>query len=1389
MKQRNIRSRATAWLLAALMVMGAFVFAPVSSFADDTFSDTASHWAKSNIEYMVEKEILSGYPDGTFRPNNTVTRAEFIKMLDATFGLRETIAINYSDVSSDDWFYSYVQQAAAQGYLLDYGAKLDPNGQLNREEAAALLARYLSLSPDNKAAPGTFPDYMDISSQYRDYVLQCVAAGILKGYDDGEFKPQRTLTRAEALAILYRSAGTIYRISSSGTDGAAAPSNASVTSGNITVSNANLQGSVYVTEGASSGTVTFTGCNIRGTLFLRGTTKLVLDSTTANNIVVMSADDHISGITLTNNSNINDIRLDSAASLYLSGGTRINNMTVGEHAEGSLVDGSGSLQKVDIRGARFVSNIIPVNYTISGNLTATINGAQVTGSDVSTDGLAKGTKAALDTTGTTDILTVTPDQTSVLFYYYTNTATTPTSDNFSSAYNQANSTVKGYHSLENVKSYSLNLLGKSIAVQYEYVVISLYANQKYFTPILLSRSGSATDNTASGFAKGPTVNTNASTGYDNLSFTTTVAGYVFYYYTTSNAALTPETFTANWNAAGSGIKNPTSTGIPVVAGTEYNQTTVYNGGASSQYQYVAVMLASGSGANAKNYPPVIVTRNAGSEGDYSASGFTAAPVWSSYNGNDTIKVSPKVAGTMRYYYTNSSQAPTTQTFNSYYGMPNTYFNSITVSAGENTTTYLTYMTGSGSTAKSTRIETAAANSAGLSYIALQLSDNYGNTYPPLVIPRSETGTGGAGFTVSPTITVNNQGDFISFTPAINGIVYWYYSKTSSGIDASNFLTGYNGAVTSVKGATTQLTAGQAYNNVKTAEAGYANSYTHIVIAIQDTSGKILTPAILPRLNTNTGSYGFSVNPTVSINQIGGYDTVSFTPSYAGVVHYYYTNSPTAPNDYNTFNTNYDKTPTGYKGVISVAANNAVNTTTVALSANANSSGYQYVTFMLTGSGTTTTYYSPYTVKRGDPGNVTGSGFTAMPNVTVGTLQDYFTASSTISGTVYWYYTNSATALNSTTFWNTHQQTQSPYSGTFPVNTTGSGAAYNYASSYNYVAFMLVDSSNNHYVPVVVARTATGTGTGIKTGPVITTSGTQDNIRMTTNVTGNVYFYYSNTNPGFINSTTFESNYNEAQYNSITGAIPVNANMQSSYNVNVLGSSASYVVFMLIDANNYRYTPVTVQRSGGGYNTDGFTTSPTIVTTATGDSYEDKISFRSAINGTLYYVYSNNANLTGQVIMVSGTPVTVNKNARTITVSNITSNYSYVWFVLTDGVNTYTPVRVARGGGGTTPSGNGFTYVVALIEGGHYLIVTPEVAGSLYYYISTSSTAPSSSAAYLQYHIGAQKKGIYNLNKNTPFSINLSDYYSENDNYIVLMLVSSSKYYTPKVIPIPTPPEP
>ena len=193
------------------------------------FPDTDNHWADASITYMTGKKILNGYEDGTFRPDRTVTRAEYIKMLDETFGLTATAGIAYTDVSASDWFYPYVRKAAAQGYLLNYGAQLNPNGSLSRQEAAALLVRYLALDASNKAPTTTYTDYSSISANYRDYVLMATAAKLFQGYEDNTFRPNNTLTRAEALTILYRAAGSIYAASATGLEAGASQGNAVVT--------------------------------------------------------------------------------------------------------------------------------------------------------------------------------------------------------------------------------------------------------------------------------------------------------------------------------------------------------------------------------------------------------------------------------------------------------------------------------------------------------------------------------------------------------------------------------------------------------------------------------------------------------------------------------------------------------------------------------------------------------------------------------------------------------------------------------------------------------------------------------------------------------------------------------------------------------------------------------------------------------------------------------------------------------------------------------------------------------------------------------------------------------------------------------------------------------
>src|SRR6056297_2724873 len=87
----------------------------------DTHSDTANHWAKNRIEKFVGEDILSGYPDGTFKPDASMTRAEFASVVNKTFGFYETEGAGaFNDVSETDWYFSQVKKASAAGFMGGY---------------------------------------------------------------------------------------------------------------------------------------------------------------------------------------------------------------------------------------------------------------------------------------------------------------------------------------------------------------------------------------------------------------------------------------------------------------------------------------------------------------------------------------------------------------------------------------------------------------------------------------------------------------------------------------------------------------------------------------------------------------------------------------------------------------------------------------------------------------------------------------------------------------------------------------------------------------------------------------------------------------------------------------------------------------------------------------------------------------------------------------------------------------------------------------------------------------------------------------------------------------------------------------------------------------------
>nr|WP_301287928.1 S-layer homology domain-containing protein [Paenibacillus sp. MSJ-34] len=170
------------------------------------FSDIAGHWAEDYIMRAVEKGIVSGYPDGTFKPNHPVTRAEFTVMLAGALKLEgDGSALTFTDHDRiGGWAKQAVAQAVQAGIVDGYNdGSFRPNAQITRVEMAVMIARALQLQLNANASTG-FADDETIPQWAKGAVEAIRKLGIVDGRGGNRFVPNETATRAEATVMLLR---------------------------------------------------------------------------------------------------------------------------------------------------------------------------------------------------------------------------------------------------------------------------------------------------------------------------------------------------------------------------------------------------------------------------------------------------------------------------------------------------------------------------------------------------------------------------------------------------------------------------------------------------------------------------------------------------------------------------------------------------------------------------------------------------------------------------------------------------------------------------------------------------------------------------------------------------------------------------------------------------------------------------------------------------------------------------------------------------------------------------------------------------------------------------------------------------------------------------------
>ena len=183
------------------------LFITTSVFAV-TFTDLPEdHWAIQYITDLTEKKVVNGYPDGTFNPEGTISRGEFLKLVIAA-SMPKDIPIVVMPSALDHWAGQYLHLAITYGVVSPSAITLENiDLPITRREMAAMITKAdvrMRGVPKNTEKSITFTDFSKFDASELDLLTHATSQEYLNGYPDGSFGPDNEMTRAEAATVVYR---------------------------------------------------------------------------------------------------------------------------------------------------------------------------------------------------------------------------------------------------------------------------------------------------------------------------------------------------------------------------------------------------------------------------------------------------------------------------------------------------------------------------------------------------------------------------------------------------------------------------------------------------------------------------------------------------------------------------------------------------------------------------------------------------------------------------------------------------------------------------------------------------------------------------------------------------------------------------------------------------------------------------------------------------------------------------------------------------------------------------------------------------------------------------------------------------------------------------------
>ncbi|MBY0008828.1 S-layer homology domain-containing protein [Paenibacillus typhae] len=327
-------------------------------------NDYEGHWAQKQIEKWLQQGYLKGSGDGSVRPDEAITRAEFVALTNRMWGITAGKPAEFSDLPESSWAYAEFSKAMSAGYIEGYEGKVRPNGLITRQEAAVIISRLLLLEdPSSAEVLSVFTDYNEIADWSKLKVAAMVNIDAMKGYPNGSFRPNQPMTRAESITLLdifnTVSCGIgDLRVTGPGEVGGCSPSeiktfrNVTVSAPDVILKNMIVKGDLLLDSSTGEGVITLNNVTVEGKLIVQGAgTALKLQKSSISLLLVgqgaegFKAD--FDGSTV-----IGSMTVD-AASAFTGSGT-VQTVTVNDGGKGSTF----AVKPLEVKGSQKNSIVV-----------------------------------------------------------------------------------------------------------------------------------------------------------------------------------------------------------------------------------------------------------------------------------------------------------------------------------------------------------------------------------------------------------------------------------------------------------------------------------------------------------------------------------------------------------------------------------------------------------------------------------------------------------------------------------------------------------------------------------------------------------------------------------------------------------------------------------------------------------------------------------------------------------------------------------------------------------------------------------------------------------------------------------------------------------------------